>query len=80
MLWDSLPLGLFLGGVPFNVAAHLHALGAPVGLITQVGSDRLGTEALQRLGRREISTDLVQVDPVREIRVRLSHRRRERHP
>lgn len=66
VLWDSLPSGLFLGGAPFNVAAHLHALGAPVGVITRVGSDRLGTEALQRLRRRGISTDLVQVDPVRE--------------
>jgi fructokinase len=62
VLWDSLPAGIFLGGAPFNVAGHLHALGVPVGMISRVGDDRLGTEALQRLARYGIATDLVQVD------------------
>ena len=66
VLWDSLPSGLFLGGAPFNVAAHLHTLGVPAGMVTRVGSDRLGAEALQRLARNGISTDLVQIDPARE--------------
>ncbi|GAC1683510.1 MAG: carbohydrate kinase [Gemmatimonadaceae bacterium] len=63
VLWDSLPSGLFLGGAPFNVAGHLHALGVPVGMISRVGRDRLGREALQRLTRSGIATDLVQTDP-----------------
>ena len=63
ILWDSLPSGLFLGGAPFNVAGHLHALGMPVGMITRVGADRLGAEALARLARNGIATDLVQQDP-----------------
>src|SRR4051812_39611201 len=63
LLWDSLPAGLFLGGAPFNVAGHLHALGVPVGMVSRVGRDRLGSEALQRLARNGIATDLVQVDP-----------------
>ncbi|HKG92877.1 MAG TPA: carbohydrate kinase [Gemmatimonadaceae bacterium] len=63
VLWDSLPAGLFLGGAPFNVAGHLHSLGVPVGVVSRVGQDRLGAEALQRLARNGIDTDLVQVDP-----------------
>jgi fructokinase len=65
VLWDSLPAGLFLGGAPFNVAGHLHALGVPVGMVSRVGRDRLGAEALARLGRYGIATDLVQVDSKR---------------
>ncbi|HEY0777385.1 MAG TPA: carbohydrate kinase [Gemmatirosa sp.] len=63
VLWDSLPTGLFPGGAPFNVAGHLHALGTPVGMISRVGADRLGAEALARLARTGIATDLVQEDP-----------------
>jgi fructokinase len=63
VLWDALPSGLFLGGAPFNVAGHLHALGVPVGMVSRVGADRLGAEALARLRRSGIATDLVQTDP-----------------
>ena len=65
LLWDSLPAGLFLGGAPFNVACHLHALGVPVAMVSRVGKDRLGMEALRRLGRHGISTELIQIDPER---------------
>ena len=63
ILWDFLPEGLFPGGAPFNVASHLHALGVPVGMVSRVGADVLGTEALRRLARNGIATDLVQIDP-----------------
>jgi fructokinase len=63
VLWDSLPTGLVLGGAPFNVACHLHALGVPVGMISRVGADRLGEEVVQRLTRYGIGTELIQVDP-----------------
>ncbi len=62
VLWDALPAGLFLGGAPFNVACHLHALGEDVALVSRVGDDVLGREALRRLEERGMSTDLVQVD------------------
>jgi fructokinase len=62
LLWDSLPSGLFLGGAPFNVAGHLHALGVAVRVVSRVGGDRLGREALLRLERRGIATELVQTD------------------
>ena len=62
ILWDSLPPGLFLGGAPFNVAGHLHALGVPVTMVSRVGADRLGREARQRIAAAGIATQLVQVD------------------
>jgi fructokinase len=63
VLWDALPAGLFLGGAPFNVACHLRALGVPVGLVSRVGADRLGREAIRRVGRYGIGTELIQIDP-----------------
>jgi fructokinase len=64
LLWDALPAGLFLGGSPFNVACHLRAAGQPVAMVSRVGRDRLGEEALRRVARYGVGTDLVQVDPV----------------
>lgn len=63
LLWDALPRGLFLGGAPFNVAAHLHALGADVTLASRVGNDVLGDEAVRRVQGRGMSTQLIQRDP-----------------
>jgi fructokinase len=62
LLWDSLPAGLFLGGAPFNVACHLSASGTSVAMVSRVGDDRLGEEALRRAKSYGVRTDLVQVD------------------
>lgn len=64
VLWDALPAGLFLGGAPYNVAYHLRRLGEPVTLVSRVGDDRLGREALRRLRAQGFNTDSVQVDSV----------------
>jgi fructokinase len=63
VLWDSLPAGLFLGGAPLNVACHLQALGVRAGMISRVGDDRLGSEAIRRIASHGVSTDLIQLDP-----------------
>ena len=65
LLWDSLPAGLFLGGAPFNVACHLAAAGVRAAMVSRVGIDRLGEEALRRAALHGVETDLVQVDPMR---------------
>lgn len=62
VLWDALPAGLFLGGAPFNVACHLRAAGALVTMVSRVGADHLGEEALRRVARYGVGADLVQVD------------------
>lgn len=74
ILWDALPGGLFLGGAPFNVARHLHALGEEVTFVSRVGDDVLGEEALRRLRAHGLDTELVQVDdtlPTGFVRVSL---------
>jgi fructokinase len=62
VLWDSLPAGLFLGGAPLNVSFHLHQLGEDVNIISRVGDDRLGKEALRRIGEKELPINLIQQD------------------
>jgi fructokinase len=49
ILWDILPHGRFLGGAPLNVASHLHQWGHPVYMLSAVGQDTNGTQALQQL-------------------------------
>src|SRR5438105_2656179 len=63
IVWDALPAGLFLGGAPFNTACHLSAAGLPVALVSRVGADQLGDEALRRAAWYGVDTTLVQVDP-----------------
>lgn len=62
-LYDSLPTGLFLGGAPTNVAAHLASLlSSPetVGIAACVGDDQLGREAKRRLALKGVNTDFLQ--------------------
>lgn len=63
VLWDSLPSGLFLGGAPLNVSLHLQNLNEKALMISRVGNDRLGNEALRRIRDKGLSTDTIQVDP-----------------
>lgn len=52
VLWDLLPSGPQLGGAPANFACHIQALGAHASLVSGVGQDALGDEALQLLQSR----------------------------
>lgn len=58
-LWDVLPLGIFLGGAPLNVAYHLARLGVTALPISAVGRDFLGEEACRRIAGWGVSTDLI---------------------
>lgn len=62
LLWDSLPSGLFLGGAPFNVAAHLHRLGVTATIVSRVGKDRLGEEAMRRVAQQGLANDFIERD------------------
>lgn len=55
VLWDCLPEGLFLGGAPLNVASHLTRLGAQAAMVSAVGDDVLGLEALRRIQARGLA-------------------------
>ncbi|HXO84215.1 MAG TPA: PfkB family carbohydrate kinase, partial [Gemmatimonadales bacterium] len=49
MLWDVFPDGEHFGGAPANVAVHAAGLGAEALMISAVGTDARGDEALKRL-------------------------------
>lgn len=61
-LWDSLPTGRQLGGAPANFTYHAHNLGADASLITRIGDDFLGKEALQQFKHKHLSSKLIQID------------------
>lgn len=62
LLWDRLPEGEQLGGAPANFAYHASLLGNRVGVLSRVGSDRLGERALARLQKLQLPTDFIQLD------------------
>jgi fructokinase len=64
LLWDLLPNGRQLGGAPANFAYHAAALGAQATLVSRVGNDEPGREALNQLGNLGVSIDCVEVDSV----------------
>jgi fructokinase len=77
VLWDSLPAGLFLGGAPLNVAAHLALLGADPAIVSCVGTDYLGDEAIRRARDMGVDTRFVALDtelPTGTVAARLDAR------
>ncbi|MDJ1500800.1 carbohydrate kinase [Xanthocytophaga agilis] len=60
ILWDVLPTSKQPGGAPMNVAADLRNFGVNAQLISRVGNDELGSELLDFLKQKGISTELVQ--------------------
>jgi fructokinase len=63
IIWDVLPQGRFLGGAPLNVAYHLRRLGRQPCLVSAVGADPLGDEALEKLNRAGLATNAVTRHP-----------------
>jgi fructokinase len=61
ILWDVFPDKgeEFLGGAPLNVSVHLARLGAEVQLLSAVGDDARGEQALRSLREHSVSTELV---------------------
>ncbi len=59
MLWDVFPTGAVFGGAPANVACHAAALGAQAAMISAVGADDLGEQALAALAERGVDTSAV---------------------
>lgn len=55
ILWDLFPNKKCIGGAPFNFAAHTAQLGAQAGLISAVGCDVLGEEAILQLRKHGVS-------------------------
>lgn len=60
IIWDVYPEEQTIGGAPFNFGAHLAHLGDEVYLVSAVGRDTLGEQALFEAVRHGIRTELVQ--------------------
>jgi fructokinase len=60
VLWDLFPEGARFGGAPANFACHAAILGGAVSMLSAVGNDTRGDEALAILQGFGIDTSLVQ--------------------
>jgi len=80
VLWDCFPTGDRLGGAPLNFTAHCQQLGGPFGIqaaiLSRVGNDALGLQAIQQIEQLGVDTTYLQVDPNHRtgmVRVELNH-------
>ena len=63
VLWDLFPDRACFGGAPANFACHAAILGGEVALVSAVGDDRYGRQAIQILSGFGIDASLLQVIP-----------------
>lgn len=74
VLWDIYDDERFFGGAPANFACHAQSLGAGSTIVSAVGGDELGREAIAWMQSRALSIDYVTEDPVHptgSVRVQL---------
>lgn len=64
LVWDVFHDGKQLGGAPVNLVYRVNSMGDCGFLLSRIGDDGNGEEALQMLGQIGISTDDVQIDSV----------------
>lgn len=72
IVWDILPNGKVLGGTPSNLVFRCNSFGEEGHLLSRIGDDELGNEALKRLKELKISDLNVQLDfefPTGEVQV-----------
>ena len=66
LLWDVFPDGMSLGGAPANFAVMAGRLGDRAAILSRIGRDELGRQAMDRLAPLPVETGSLQVDPVHE--------------
>ena len=59
VLWDIYPNDKFIGGAPFNFAAHCALLGADSYMVSAVGSDELGKDTIEKVKAFGVKTDFI---------------------
>lgn len=76
LLWDLLPDGKVLGGAPANFAYISHLLGGDARVVTSVGRDADGDDALRRMQDAGLVTEYCQRSdfPTGSAGVHLQHR------
>jgi fructokinase len=66
LLWDVLPSATRLGGAPANFAMMAGRLGNRAAILSRIGRDDFGRQAIDRLTPMPVETSLLQVDPIHE--------------
>lgn len=66
LLWDILPDGPRLGGAPANFAVMAGRLGNHACILSRIGRDDLGRQAIDRLDPMPVDTSCLEVDPAHE--------------
>lgn len=61
VLWDVFPDGKTLGGAPANVAWQVSQMGAQAHIVSAVGDDELGREAISRLKKMGLGISTISV-------------------
>ena len=63
ILWDIVGDEKYLGGAPFNLAVHAARCGLQAGVVSALGGDPLGREALAAAKSFEVDCRFVRVIP-----------------
>ncbi|MGO8933834.1 MAG: PfkB family carbohydrate kinase [Terracidiphilus sp.] len=66
LLWDILPQGMRLGGAPANFAVMAGRLGNHAAILSRIGRDELGRQAIDRLDPMPVETTFLEVDAAHE--------------
>ena len=66
LLWDIVPDGMRLGGAPANFAVMAGRLGNHAAILSRIGRDDLGRQAIDRLDPMPVETGFLQVDQLHE--------------
>ena len=66
IIWDVYESEKFIGGAPLNLAAHCSKQGAESFMLSAVGNDDLGSDALNEVKSFNVKTDFVSVNEEKE--------------
>jgi len=66
LLWDVLPNATRLGGAPANFAVMAGRLGNHAAILSRIGRDDFGRQAIDRLIPMPVESSFLQVDPAHE--------------
>jgi fructokinase len=66
LLWDVLPTGAVLGGAPANFTVMAGRLGSHAAILSRIGRDDLGRQAVGILDPLPADTEYLQIDPEHE--------------
>ncbi|HTA79170.1 MAG TPA: PfkB family carbohydrate kinase, partial [Terracidiphilus sp.] len=66
LLWDILPEGPRLGGAPANFSVMAGRLGNHASILSRIGRDDLGRDAIKILDPLSVDASHIQIDPVHQ--------------